>query len=463
MAAKIALLEQRAATIAGILVKTKDLSAMDPVTAERTRSFLEAAWKKFDAGNEKIYQSSREPTFEHPYFKEGRTFEDLFSSLVKDNQDISQVKKMHYLRSSLEGDAAKVISNLKLSADAFDAAWKRLVGKFDNKRLLTLAQIVNIVESSLSAIEALRCPVEHWGLIVLQRASSALDARTREDWEHHLGASTEIPPYHRLLSFISAAAQALEHIERHKAHEEQQTSPHTAPSQQTSPYPATTSQTSPSQSLPFIQDLSNNCCYCRRQHYLAFCLQFASLSRNDRVEGVMEARLSFNCLGRHNVRQCRSKRRCNFCGDQYHTLIHQEHRAISTKPQASQVRSKSSSPISNSTISSHRPPHLPARQKHLHPRLLTKSHIQHPRHLTNRNLILDHPPHLLTSHLDHRHLIVHPLVPPPKPKHHHIEVLDFANSKKKAQYYGINSLYARITVTERFALPTPLDYPVRNF
>ncbi|KAI4488642.1 hypothetical protein M0802_011458 [Mischocyttarus mexicanus] len=99
---------------------------------------------------------------------------------------------------------------MKLLADAFETAWKRLVGRFDNKRLLALAkmkmllelppveprtshglhQIVNKVESALSAIEALGCPVEQWGLIVLLRASSALDARTREDWEHHLGAST---------------------------------------------------------------------------------------------------------------------------------------------------------------------------------------------------------------------------------------------------------------------------------
>ncbi|KAI4473367.1 hypothetical protein M0802_016158 [Mischocyttarus mexicanus] len=170
-----------------------------------------------------------------------------------------------------------------------------------------LPWIVNIVESSLSAIEALGCSVEHWSPIVLQRASSALDARTREDWEHHLGTSTEVHPYQRLLSLISAAARPMEHIERLKTHKEQQTSPQPA-KPQTSHRQAATSQTSQGQSLPFIQDLSNNCCYCRRQHYLAFCLQFASLSRKDRVEVVMEARLCFNCLGRHNVRQCRSKR-----------------------------------------------------------------------------------------------------------------------------------------------------------
>ncbi|KAI4472951.1 hypothetical protein M0802_016409 [Mischocyttarus mexicanus] len=381
MAAKILLQEQRAASIADILSKTKDISAMDLATAERTRDFLEISWKKFDAENEKLYQASREPPLEHPYFKE----------------------------KSLEGEAAKVISNLRLSADAFETAWKRLVGRFENKRLLALAhverllnlppvkprtshglhQLVNIIESSLTAIEALGCPVKQWGLIVLQRASSALDAKTREDWEHHLGSSTEIPPYRRLLSFISAAARALAHIESHREHEKAtssrtsraqrasltrsyakvlnlapQSSPRPVPTLQTSQQPSPSKQTSPqraatppaSQGQSFIPDLSNNCCYCKQQHYLAFCPKFASLSRKERVEVVTEKRLCFNCLGRHNVRQCRSTRRCNTCGEPHHTLIHPGHLAISTESKASQVRSSSSSIISSATMSSQRLP-----------------------------------------------------------------------------------------------------------
>ncbi|KAI4483425.1 hypothetical protein M0802_013403 [Mischocyttarus mexicanus] len=264
MAAEIVLQKTRASTIASIIADIKDISTMDLAIVEKTRDLLKATWARFDAENERILSSCRETAMDLPYFKteryeatmrsylagisilnqsftDWRPFEDLFSSLVKDNPDISQVEKMHYLRSSLEGDAGKVISNLKLSADAFEAAWKRLVGRLDNKRLLALAQvktqlelppvkpmtshglhqIVNIVESSLSAIEALGCPVEQWGPIVLQRASSSLDVRTRKEWEHHLGASTEIPPYQRLLSFISASARALEHIESHKDHEKQ--------------------------------------------------------------------------------------------------------------------------------------------------------------------------------------------------------------------------------------------------
>ncbi|KAI4475031.1 hypothetical protein M0802_015323, partial [Mischocyttarus mexicanus] len=119
---------------------------------------------------------------------------------------------------------------------------------------------------------------------------------------------------------------------------------------------AATPPASQGQSPSFIPDLSNNYCYCKRQHYLAFCPKFASLSRKERVEVVMEKRLCFNCLGRHNVRQCRSTRRCKTCGEPHHTLIHPGHLAISTKPKASQVRSSSSSIISSATMSSQRLP-----------------------------------------------------------------------------------------------------------
>ncbi|KAI4476777.1 hypothetical protein M0802_014823 [Mischocyttarus mexicanus] len=330
MAMKIALQETRATVITGILSNIQDISSMDLATAEDTHSFLKSTWAKFD--NKQL----------------------LVLAQVERLLDLPSVK---------------------------------------TRTSQALHRIVNIVESSFSAIEALGCPVEHWGPIVLQRASSALDAKTREDWEHYLGASSELPPYQRLLTFISTAARALEHIEGHKDHKMSsrtshgqkaspsrsfakvlnlgpQTSQHPAPKPQTSQHSAATQKTSqrqpatpqtpdrPSQghSMPFIQDLSNNCCYCRQRHYLAFCPQFSSLSRKARVEVVMEARLCFNCLGRHNIRQCRSTRRCNICGGQHHTLIHQEHRTSSTKLKTSQMRARSSRPISNTTMSSQRLP-----------------------------------------------------------------------------------------------------------
>ncbi|KAI4474641.1 hypothetical protein M0804_014747 [Polistes exclamans] len=122
-------------------------------------------------------------------FSEWRPFKELFSSMVKDNPDLSQAEKMHYLRTSLGGEAAEVIANLKLSADSFAIAWNRLSDRFGNKRLLRLAhldrlmtlrrikersseslnKIINLVTSSLSALKTLGCPVDQWDHILVYK------------------------------------------------------------------------------------------------------------------------------------------------------------------------------------------------------------------------------------------------------------------------------------------------------
>ncbi|KAI4484392.1 hypothetical protein M0802_013101 [Mischocyttarus mexicanus] len=154
-------------------------------------------------------------------FSEWRPFEDLFSSMVRDNPDISQVQKMHYLRSSLEGDSAKVVANLRLSAES-------------------------------------------------------------------------------LLSYITSTARALEHIETHRTYREaSKTSqePKATPARAFAKVLKLGSQLVAEQrqasdkpqghSLPFIPDLSNNCCYCRQRHYLVFCPIFNSLSLKDRIKVVV--------------------------------------------------------------------------------------------------------------------------------------------------------------------------------
>ncbi|XP_071643053.1 uncharacterized protein [Temnothorax longispinosus] len=74
-------------------------------------------------------------------FSAWRPFHDLFSSLVGRVHDISNVEKMHYLRTSLTGEAAQLISNLPVAEDSFAAAWDLLVERFENKRLLISSQV----------------------------------------------------------------------------------------------------------------------------------------------------------------------------------------------------------------------------------------------------------------------------------------------------------------------------------
>lgn len=50
-------------------------------------------------------------------------FYDMFNSVVHENSFLSDIKKLHYLRSSLKGDAAAVLQSLATSSESYSHAW----------------------------------------------------------------------------------------------------------------------------------------------------------------------------------------------------------------------------------------------------------------------------------------------------------------------------------------------------
>lgn len=64
------------------------------------------------------------------------TFKDLFTSLIIQNRSLTDVERMHYLKSTLKGEAAQVTINLSVETDAFQDAWAALVKRYENRRLL---------------------------------------------------------------------------------------------------------------------------------------------------------------------------------------------------------------------------------------------------------------------------------------------------------------------------------------
>lgn len=75
------------------------------------------------------------PTFSGK-FEEWSTFKDLFSSMVYANPTIVDEQKCVYLRMYLCGDALALIQNLATTGDNYAIAWKTVVERYDNKRIL---------------------------------------------------------------------------------------------------------------------------------------------------------------------------------------------------------------------------------------------------------------------------------------------------------------------------------------
>lgn len=75
-------------------------------------------------------------------------FRDLFESLIASNATLSSVEKLHYLRSTLSGETAKVITALEVTNDNYEIAW-RLKQRCENKKLIVQYLIQTLIDLPL--------------------------------------------------------------------------------------------------------------------------------------------------------------------------------------------------------------------------------------------------------------------------------------------------------------------------
>ena len=68
-------------------------------------------------------------------------------SLLYENESLPAIQKFHYLKSSLSGEAERLISNLPMTASNYTSAWKLLVERYENKRLIAASHIRQLLGS----------------------------------------------------------------------------------------------------------------------------------------------------------------------------------------------------------------------------------------------------------------------------------------------------------------------------
>ena len=69
------------------------------------------------------------------------SFSDMFNTMIHENDSLPEIEKFHFLKSSLSGEVERLISNLPMTADNYTMAWKLLVARYENSRLIAASHI----------------------------------------------------------------------------------------------------------------------------------------------------------------------------------------------------------------------------------------------------------------------------------------------------------------------------------
>ncbi|CAL1671779.1 unnamed protein product [Lasius platythorax] len=171
------------------------------------------------------------PTFSGDY-QSWRPFCNFFTSLIRDNPELTNVEEMHYLKMCVTGEASRIISNLSISGDNFSIAWNLLMSRYENKRFLIFAQLDKIINlkplktksaqglrtlltalsEATAALRSYGCAVDTWDPLLLHLIVKLLDSESREAWEVKLGSSIAYPTFPQFEGFLIGRTRAMENL-----------------------------------------------------------------------------------------------------------------------------------------------------------------------------------------------------------------------------------------------------------
>ncbi|XP_045462033.1 uncharacterized protein LOC123672092 [Harmonia axyridis] len=290
-------------------------------------------------------QQVKLPTIKLPTFngsiENWLEFKDAFIALVQDNDNLADIQKFYYLKSSLEHEPAQLISSVQVCASNYPVAWSLLTDRYENKKLIInnyikalfdvkpvikensagLRNVYDEINKNLKALETLGQPVNHWDSLIIYILSSKFDSVTKREWESfkHNG---DLPTMVDMQTFLKTKCELLERLNN--------SSDNSSPFNK---YDSKTGFNNANKSKPFLikqkgstltSSVRFSCYYCNQGHAIYNCDSFKSLSLEDRISAVTKAKLCHNCLSsKHITNECQ-KSNCRKCKGKHNTLLHKE-------------------------------------------------------------------------------------------------------------------------------------------
>nr|XP_029708334.1 uncharacterized protein LOC109416695 [Aedes albopictus] len=145
-------------------------------------------------------------------YDEWESFSDLFVSLIHSNPQLTMVQKLHYLRASVIGEAARMIAPLDLTANNYLVAWNLLKERYENKHMLVkrhmaglllisplkkesatgLLDLADEFDRHVQLLDKLENAEDHWNSFLVERLSSYLDPASLREWELNRRAKSSL-------------------------------------------------------------------------------------------------------------------------------------------------------------------------------------------------------------------------------------------------------------------------------
>lgn len=276
------------------------------------------------------------PTFDGK-FEGWLSFKNAFRHMIDSQSDLSDIDKLHYLKSALIGEAANKIKIFSIDGTNYSKAWDVLERAYEVKRVLIsrhlsllfnlpilekettsgLTKLADDAQQHVASLSALNVSIGSEAVVYL--LESKLPKGTLEWWENTLERD-EFPSLDHMYEFLYKSAVCASKRERSKVNEKEGNSSEIPPKRKR-----------PSSNRAFLLNTSRNCIACKtKRHPLYLCDKFKQLSIPKRIETVRNAKVCYNCLRSHRDSPCKFSN-CTICQKRHNTLLHLEQYATAIK------------------------------------------------------------------------------------------------------------------------------------
>lgn len=279
-------------------------------------------------------------------------FKTTFLSVVH-SSSIPNLHKFQILRQSVDGYAKRIVDQVEFAGNFYEAAWRTLCDRFDNKKVLInkhiknifsveqivrespkhLRQMLDTVSDSMTSIDGLKVTKDSLcDLLLIHVISNKLDKSSYRDWKEFKTVS-ELPTLNEFFNFLKHKIDTLDEI-----HDQNNGS-----NQYSKNIPRFTHQGYQNREVKknfLVNSVSKKrgCKFCKKENHAIYsCIDFLKLDIPTRIKKISELKLCENCLrSGHTTDDC-TLRTCINCNAKHNSLLHLSQRDPINIKETSQI------------------------------------------------------------------------------------------------------------------------------